>query len=505
MRISCFKSLFIASPSTFSQAPRCFGLATAALAVVGMIGCGGSVPSLKTTQPGGDTQVTVLLSGAANDKLTQYQLTFTKLTLTNQSGTVVTLFTSQPSIPGINGPEFVHLNGNSFTLGTASVPDDTYTSATLTVGSSAFTCIAVNPQNQSLTTSEYVYQNVAPQTTVTLPQPIVVSGDTMNLMMTLDMAQSYSLDQCIDSGLSDAYAITPNFSLATANLASPATNYLNGKELDVQGEVSSVTSSGFTVTEGYARATSTPLPTQAVTVNGSTVYQGISGLTTLAAGNFVSMDLAAQPDGSLLATRVAVADPTAVDAMEGPLLFISNAIPALTFNGGQRQGTDQIGGTMTYDISQASFHISGAFMNLASLPFTPSFTAASLVPGQNIYMTTPAYSESGVERYPLAGTITLMQQTVDGTVTNVESSGSFNTYTIALASYDLFVNMAGQPGAMNLIEQPSQIVVYADSSASLAGVAEPTVGTTYRFHGLVFNDGGVLRMDCDQIAAGVAQ
>jgi hypothetical protein len=34
---------------------------------------------------------------------------------------------------------------------------------------------------------------------------------------------------------------------------------------------------------------------------------------------------------------------------------------------------------------------------------------------------------------------------------------------------------------------------------------EPAVGNPFRFHGLIFNDGGTLRMDCNEVDIGVAQ
>lgn len=505
MRVSCpgFVSTRSLSPSL--QFTKIFGLAAAAATAAAMTGCGGSVPT-QPTQPQGNTKVTVLLSATANDRLTQYSLNFEDLTLTNKAGTTVNVLTTAQGATGGRATEFMHLNGNSSTLVTASVPEDTYTSATLTVGGALMTCISVNTQDQSLTTSEFAY-GATPQSqvTVTLPEPIVVSGDTMNLAMQLDMAKSYTLDACAGGSLSDTYTITPTFTLTAADVTSPATNYLNGRETDVLGQVSATTGGGFTVALGYNRASTATLPTQTVAVNGTTVYDGVNGLAALTAGMFVDMDLAAQADGTLTATRVAVQDPKAVDTMAGPLLQVPSSVPALLLYGGQVQGTDQIGGTQPYDYSQASFAISGSLTNLPALPFTPSFSAANMVPGQNLYMTTPAYSNAGVNSYPLAGTITLMPQTLDGVVTSVDSSGGFNVYTIFLAPYDLFPDMAGQPGTTNRVPQPNQVVVYADSSASLAGITEPVVGSTYRFHGLVFNDGGTLRMDCDQIAAGVAQ
>jgi len=48
--------------------------------------------------------------------------------------------------------------------------------------------------------------------------------------------------------------------------------------------------------------------------------------------------------------------------------------------------------------------------------------------------------------------------------------------------------------------------VYVDSSTRRTSNSEPVApGSTVRFYGLVFNDQGVLRMDCAQINDGVSQ
>jgi hypothetical protein len=48
-------------------------------------------------------------------------------------------------------------------------------------------------------------------------------------------------------------------------------------------------------------------------------------------------------------------------------------------------------------------------------------------------------------------------------------------------------------------------VVYADSSTQMLNSNPISVGSIVRFHGLVFNDNGTLRMDCAQINDGIAE
>ena len=107
------------------------------LAMAAISGCGGS--SSTTPPPVGNTKVSVVASSAANDKLSQFYIGLTGLTLTSQSGKTVTLFSGSANGANTYNPEFIHLNSSATSLTTVSVADDTYTSATLTAGSASFT------------------------------------------------------------------------------------------------------------------------------------------------------------------------------------------------------------------------------------------------------------------------------------------------------------------------------------------------------------------------------
>jgi hypothetical protein len=112
--------------------------------------------------------------------------------------------------------------------------------------------------------------------------------------------------------------------------------------------------------------------------------------------------------------------------------------------------------------------------------------------------------ESGPTYVP-ASTITLLPQTINGTVSDISTSGSFTTYTVTLAPYDLFPNLAVQAKQTTLLTNPNTVVVYVDSTTQLLNTTPVAVGTVLRFYGLVFNDNGTLRMDCAQINDGVAE
>ena len=85
------------------------------------------------------------------------------------------------------------------------------------------------------------------------------------------------------------------------------------------------------------------------------------------------------------------------------------------------------------------------------------------------------------------------------------SDGSFTTYTITLAPYDPFFELATEQGSPILLTNPSQVVVYADSNTQMLNTNPIAVSDVVRFYGLVFNDNGTLRMDCAEIFDGVPE
>ena len=110
-------------------------LAILAVSLTTGCGSGGSTAPPKLS---GSTDVTLIMSSTANDQVTRFAVQLQTLTLTSQSGKTVTLLSSQqPS-------EFMHLNGGIEPLTTLNVPQDIYTSATVTL-EAVFVCLAQVP------------------------------------------------------------------------------------------------------------------------------------------------------------------------------------------------------------------------------------------------------------------------------------------------------------------------------------------------------------------------
>jgi hypothetical protein len=222
----------------------------------------------------------------------------------------------------------------------------------------------------------------------------------------------------------------------------------------------------------------------------------------------IEMDLVIEPDGSLLATRVAVYDTDTTN------LSLAFGPPIAIYSSGGYQAVYPVMDTLEveqdgqltsltglYSLNEATPQISGQLANLQSLPFIATFDSANMVDGQNILFST--HAPAGVFQ-PLT-TITLLPQTMDGTVSAISSEGNFTTYTVTLAPYDLFPNLAVQPGQTTLLTNPNTVVVYADSNTQMLNSSAVSVGGLFRFYGMVFNDNGTLRMDCAQVNDGVAE
>jgi hypothetical protein len=458
----------------------------------------------------GNATVTLFATGSANDLLTSFRAGISSLALTSKSGETVDLLTSPIA------PDFIHENGIVQAEGTSSVPEGVYVSATASFSGGGFACSYLI-ENGAYGTADYGYEIPEPNLTVTLPAPITVSGASMGLLLDFEVSQSLSLPGGCSIGGNQTYTLQPAFVLTPLTLAAQPTNSVNDLALGQQGMIASVDAGaqGFSATNIYDGST------WQVTANQNTAYQGVTGLSQLAAGMPVEVDEAVQADGSLAATRVQVydANTNTLSVNIGPLLNANftleypgtNPVPNLLFVArGVAQGTvpyDEVCDSPNWNDSGAVFQVSGALANLKSLPFAATFDASSVTPGQRVAATThdTAHVCETVNDYSSAATVTLLPQTINGTVESVSSEGGFTTYTVELASYDLFPDMGSQPDQVLPVANPDTVVVYADANAQMLNTHPISVGSLERFYGLVFNDNGTLRMDCAQVNDGVAE
>jgi hypothetical protein len=477
---------------------RSIAAASASLSFALLAGCGATanMTAAHSTVSSEGTSVTVLATSTANDRLSAFNVQVSSVTLTSQSGKTVSLISSPVN------PEFIHLNGIEEPLATVSVPQDTYTSATVTVDTALFICTDFQTSRGLQNTTYEDSQVPASSVSVTLPSPITVTGMSMALSLDLQVSQSASFSSC-QGGNSASFAITPTFTLAATTLASS-----NNRATGLHGLINSLDGGAKSLSVAGADGPKQFGPSWQIETDGNTLFQGVSGFAQLTANMPVDMDVVIQSDGSLLASRVSVYDTntTTLNVFSGPLNAVVASPSQFSVLSQEQQGyldksTYYLGALAGTFNNNVEYQTSGAVANLQTLPFPASFGSTNMVAGQNVSITSHVSSFASGS-LPVA-TVTLMPQTINGTVSSISSEGAFTTYTVALAGYDLFPNLAAQPGQTTFLSNPQTVVVYADSNTRMSNVNTLAPGAVFRFNGLVFNDGGTLRMDCAQINDGV--
>lgn len=471
-----------------------------------MSGCGNIGNSPTGTELQGNTQVVVLFSSTANDLWPYFNLNSVSISLVSSAGNQVTLFSS----PQQNF-EFAHLNGVAEPLTSVSIAQAVYTSASVTYSYPSIGCLTVS-SIAGFEDNTYWLDGGPYSVTVNFPSPITISGDTMALSLDLLAPQSTSLSTCVTAAagtiLSDP--LTPTFTLSPVPISSQPTNASNGKETGIAGRVVSVTEEEgtFEVLAADSVVTGGTESPLTLSTGASTTFQGTGGLSELLVGMFVDVDAAIQADGSLLATRVEVQDTTATNMWIGPLVSVYGANESLTAFGQQEQGdtlsTDPVNANYYSFNASTAFKISGQFSNPQGLPFTPTFNASTMFAGQQVAIASGVIPLTA-PNYALATTITLMPQTVNGTITALSSSGGYQVYTLGLASYDPIPVLTGVGDQSTSLTNPNSVQAYVNGNTQMLNSTPLSVGNVARFRGLLFNDGGVLRMVCLQVSDGVAE
>jgi hypothetical protein len=475
-----------------------------AIALFGALlaGCGSS-SHMGTPPPVGNTQVVVLLTSTANDQLVAYNVLIASIALVDTTGKSIPVFTNPVSF----GPEgeWVHLNGVSEPLPAVSVPQGTYISAVVKVDGCGFTNLTFglpgSPTPGFLTSNsaEGLCAEGTGATTVNLPNPIMITGSAMGLSLNLQVSKSFTIDAAAGTS-----TIDPVFTLTPVTIAAQPTDETNGKVTVIDAEVSSVGTDGKTLTAqtGNTGATLT------IVSSADTVFQGIAGFSALTPNLLFSFDAAIQSDGTLIATRIEVDDPTAVAGVAGPFSFPVIAPGFFTTITLEEDGCTNANVPFclqTYLQSGSVFQVSGEFTNLTSLPFQATFTAANFLQGQNVLITSNGIPDQ--QSTATATTITLLPQTLNGMVTSVANDSGFTVYTVTLAPYDLipvlqnFTSDTPPPHLTN----PTTISVYVDTNTRMLNTGTVAAGSLIRFRGLIFDDNGTLRMDAGEIYDGVTE
>jgi len=411
------------------------------------------------------TTTQTLITDAPADQVLSLALTVDSISLTDSTGASTTVLSTPVPI------EVSHLDAvQEPLLPPLNIPQDTYTSATITVADPVVVYV-------DSTTSKPVKVNAtlaASSTTVTFNAPITVSATSAPICFDLLVGQSVSI-----SG--STVTVTPTFNVTQIALSTAPTNGNNGKVSGVLGEVVSVSGTSLVIQGPNGQQLT-------LTTNSSTVFQGFTALSTLTAGELIDADVAQQSNGTLLALRIHLCPPQVADLLVGPVTAITGT-PASSFTQLVRQplgpGVTASTTATTYTVtvnSSTTFGLAPQAGTLPTLPFTPVFSAATMIAGQNV--ATGASSISTTADTATAATVTLAPQTVDGTVASQTTAGGFIVYTVTLPSQSALGSLSGA----------TSVVVYVNTSTQMMNATAVTTGSAVRFNGLLFNDAGTLRL-----------
>jgi hypothetical protein len=504
-----------------SQPVRCRSVGTPVSAVFPLLlalfiflaaGCGSSGMSsgIMTPPPPSPTSVAMVVSSTANSQFTGFYVDITSISLTNQAGNTVSVLAAPQSntFSQIQEAEFIHLNGQTAPFLTAMVPQDTYTSATLTYSYAQFTSVNLTASGGLATVTDATGgpTSASQSASVILPTPLIIHGTAMAVALDLQVSSSASLTS--QGPGQPPYSITPTFMLAPVAPTTQSQVQVAG----VDGLVTAINTGGNNLTLMIDYAFNNPVypdgSTFTVATNTSTVYQGVGNFSALAAGMIANLDLTLQSDGSLLVTRIEVDDPAATNVLTGPIGKVSGAQSYIVELGRTNEEFNQNAvpasnaWNYSFDASTA-FKLSGQLAVPSNLPFSATFDSSHMFAGQNVAVASQVIVTSGGAQTH-ATTITLMPQTINGTITGVSSSGGFTVYNVSLAAYDLFPTLAVQPGQTTALLSPASVEVYVNSSTQMLNSNVLSPGNVLRFNGLIFNDNGTARMVCAQIRDGVA-
>jgi hypothetical protein len=134
-------------------------------------------------------------------------------------------------------------------------------------------------------------------------------------------------------------------------------------------------------------------------------------------------------------------------------------------------------------------------VDLSGLPFTPVFDATSLSKGQHVDVVSGSsmMSGSGGMGGGMTGSlgtltatqVSLEQQALHGTVSNLTVNGSQATFTLTLPADSAFATLTGT----------TTILVYQQAGTQVSGSATTLAnGADVQARGLLFNDGGLYKL-----------
>ena len=436
------------------------------------MGCGGSSGNSTPTQTPSATARTTVQVGMGDspaDWILAFGMTVNSITLNNTNGSTVNMLSSATQM------EMMRLMGTVQPISVMNVPQGTYTAATVTFSS-------VQMGYMDPTSHQYAQKTVAGpfSGTVSFNPPMTLGSTPSSLSFDMNMSSSVS----IDSG--GNVTITPSFTVMTSPLT-PGQNPWQGWMQHMVGTVASASGSQFTLN------TMMGLQSATFNTNSNTQFVGMSGMGMMSGGVVLAVDATTQPDGSLMAQRVESMSGSGGMMAGGIVVGITGNPPtqmSMVANNGIGGGMmmSAISGNITINLSSSTpYSFDSDDVDLANLPFTPTFDNSTIAKGQKIDVVSGGSMMGGGMMGGStinASQVRLEQQGLHGTVSNYSASGSQATFTLTLPADSAFATLTGT----------STITVYKQNGTQMHNVSAIANGDQVEIRGLLFHDSGSYQM-----------
>lgn len=436
------------------------------------VACGGGGNSASSASPGTSsgqqTPVQLTIADAPGERILSFDITINSISLTNSAGQQVQVLTTPTKV------ELTHLVGTTQPIGSATVPQGTYTQADIAISNPNITFID-NAGNQ---VTKSISANFT--TTIKFAQPLTISSQSLSLNFDMSLANSVAIDLT-----NNTVTINPKFLFSCAPLGDRSPKPESGKLDDVVGVVSATDTTKNTLT------IRTRMGTNSLTcsVNAQTKWDDVSGLSGLQNGQIVSLEGTVQQDGSILCTEVELKAGTSVLSIEARGFVVkTTGSPVQQFSFGTQEVN--IGGmqmplmvpgrivNIGVTHSTTSFAIDWGTTSQSGLPFTPTFDDSTLFAGQTVEVQADtAPTTAGTNPLLNAKRIVLKPGAFTGTVSNYAAINNGSQFTLTF----------NQDSAFKLLSGASSVNVIVPTTADTGTLdLSKSNGTVLRVRGLVF-------------------
>jgi len=433
----------------------------ALIALAAGCGGGGAVANNPgpTPTPAGTTSTQVRFGDAPADSVIAFEVSVSSLSLTPAAGGAPIAVT----VPANNRIELTHASGKFEPFVAGNLPQGSFSAANLTLVNSELTFLS------GTGTAVHINGPASASITIPLSPNLAISGP---LVLNIDVNVGASITTV--GGVVNGIAFTPTSFSITAKAPGAAANQQDddGEIEDVQGTVTAVSGSSFTLKVGQAGSSLT------FATDGTTQFK--DGVTTVASllNQVVTVEGFTQADGSLFAKEVEGLESNTGAEGEGLITAISGTTLTVNAHDGIGSGMDdtKIGASFSVNIaglSASKFRVKAGNGFGGGLPSaTFPFDATTIHQGQRIEVDTNAAVP------PASGAITpdkinLQQQGVSGTVANKAAS----TFDINLAT----------DSALRIIS--GQTVVHVTTNSSTDTRVSVANGGSVQVRGLLFWNG----------------